>query len=113
MARVMALALVVGLFPAGMAQSASAVELPEDEIKEMWEIALENGYTHYDTIDLCGGNSHMQGICVDDKMEYMYFSYTSALAKVEDWQGGRFRRWLRRGKLRYPWRRPLGLSGLL
>ena len=81
MARVMALALVVGLFPAGMAQSASAVELPEDEIKEMWEIALENGYTHYDTIDLCGGNSHMQGICVDDKMEYMYFSYTSALAK--------------------------------
>ena len=57
MARVMALALVVGLFPAGMAQSASAVELPEDEIKEMWEIALENGYTHYDTIDLCGGNS--------------------------------------------------------
>ena len=60
MARVMALALVVGLFPAGMAQSASAVELPEDEIKEMWEIALENGYTHYDTIDLCGGNSHMQ-----------------------------------------------------
>ena len=83
MARVMALALVVGLFPAGMAQSASAVELPEDEIKEMWEIALENGYTHYDTIDLCGGNSHMQGICVDDKMEYMYFSYTSALAKVD------------------------------
>ena len=72
MARVMALALVVGLFPAGMAQSASAVELPEDEIKEMWEIALENGYTHYDTIDLCGGNSHMQGICVDDKMKYMY-----------------------------------------
>lgn len=44
MARVMALALVVGLFPAGMAQSASAVELPEDEIKEMWEIALERLY---------------------------------------------------------------------
>ena len=64
MARVMALALVVGLFPAGMAQSASAVELPEDEIKEMWEIALENGYTHYDTIDLCGGNSHK--MCIRD-----------------------------------------------
>ena len=79
----MVLALVASLFPVGMAQSVSAVELPEDEIKEMWEIALENGYTHYDTIDLCGGNSHLQGICVDDKMEYMYFSYTSALAKVD------------------------------
>ena len=83
LARIMVLALVASLFPVGMAQSVSAVELPEDEIKEMWEIALENGYTHYDTIDLCGGNSHLQGICVDDKMEYMYFSYTSALAKVD------------------------------
>lgn len=67
LARIMVLALVASLFPVGMAQSVSAVELPEDEIKEMWEIALENGYTHYDTIDLCGGNSHLQGICVDDK----------------------------------------------
>ena len=78
----MALALTVGLAPASLAVSADAAETADGE-KEMWEIALENGYTHYDTIDMCGGNSHLQGICVDDKMEYMYFSYTSALAKVD------------------------------
>ena len=78
----MALALTVGLVPASLAVSADAAETADGE-KEMWEIALENGYTHYDTIDMCGGNSHLQGICVDDKMEYMYFSYTSALAKVD------------------------------
>ena len=75
----MALLLMAGLIPAGLAAPAEAAETGS----EMWEIALENGYTHYDTIDMCGGNSHLQGICVDDKMEYMYFSYTSSLAKVD------------------------------
>lgn len=51
--------------------------------KEMWEIAVENGWTRFNTINMCGGNSHMQGICVDDKMEYMYFSYTDVLAKLD------------------------------
>ena len=53
------------------------------EGKEQWEIATENGWSDFDTINMCGGNSHLQGICVDDKMEYMYFSYTDVLAKVD------------------------------
>lgn len=53
--------------------------------KSLSQIVLEYGVSNYsyDTIGLCGGNSHMQGICVDDNMEYLYFSYTSSLAKVD------------------------------
>jgi hypothetical protein len=32
---------------------------------------------------MCGGNSHLQGIAVDDELKYMFFSYTSALAVIE------------------------------
>lgn len=78
------LVMVVGFFPFGFVRKASAAnESMTPDTREMWEIALDEGYSHFDTIDLCGGNSHLQGICVDDKMEYMYFSYTSALAKVD------------------------------
>ena len=59
--------------------------LNETAGKSLSQIVLEYGVSNYsyDTIDLCGGNSHMQGICVDDEMEYLYFSYTSSLAKVD------------------------------
>lgn len=65
--------------------------LPDDIIddtgnlteQEQWEIAIENAWTSFDTVEQCGGSSHLQGICVDDKMEYMYFSYTDVLAKVD------------------------------
>jgi len=70
----LALVTAVGL----MVPAASAAQ-PE---KEMWEIALENQYFGYDTTGV-SGSSHMQGICVDDKMEYMYFSYTDTLVKVD------------------------------
>ena len=69
----LALVTAVGL----MVPMAGAAE-PE---KEMWEVALENKYFGYDTTGT-SGSSHMQGICVDDKMEYMYFSYTDTLVKV-------------------------------
>ena len=75
--------MIAGPLTGGFAAAAGTEDPPTPDTREMWEIALEEGYTHYDTIDLCGGNSHLQGICVDDKMEYMYFSYTSALAKVD------------------------------
>lgn len=49
------------------------------------KIALENNLIDINTDEhgMCGGTSHLQGICVDDKLEYMYFSYTTALAKVD------------------------------
>ena len=49
------------------------------------EIALENHYDNPNTdpYGMCGGNSHLQGICVDDELKYMFFSYTSALAMIE------------------------------
>ena len=49
------------------------------------EIALENNLTDCTTepYGMCGGNSHMQGICVDDEVKYMFFSYTSALGVIE------------------------------
>ncbi|WP_186566054.1 hypothetical protein [Lawsonibacter celer] len=73
----------VGLFQAALTARASAVERTAAEQRELWEIVLEEGYTHYDTIDLCGGNFRLRGICVDDKMEYMYFFYTSAPTKMD------------------------------
>lgn len=69
------LALVTAVGP--MVPMAGAAE-PE---KEMWEVALENKYFGYDTTGT-SSSSHMQGICVDDKMEYMYFSYTDTLVRV-------------------------------
>ncbi len=49
------------------------------------EIALENNLLDCTTepYGMCGGNSHMQGICVDDELKYMFFSYTSALGVIE------------------------------
>lgn len=95
------LVMILGLFPATMITTVSAAEsddlpvgnslteeqandLLQDRVgKSLIEIALENEYYHYDTIDMCGGNSHLQGICVDDELKYMYFSYTSSLAKLD------------------------------
>ena len=74
---VMTLVMLLSLIPFGAIPAAEAAE------KEMWEIALENDYLSYDTVNACGGTGHLQGICVDDKMEYMYFSYTDLLAKVD------------------------------
>jgi len=49
------------------------------------EVALENHYDdpNTDPYGMCGGNSHLQGIAVDDELKYMFFSYTSALAIIE------------------------------
>ena len=49
------------------------------------QIALDNHLDDVNTTEygLCGGTSHLQGICVDEKLEYMYFSYTTALAKID------------------------------
>lgn len=49
------------------------------------EIALENHIQDVNTNNygLCGGTGHLQGICVDDGLKYMYFSYTTTLAKVD------------------------------
>lgn len=49
------------------------------------QIALDNHLDDVNTTNygLCGGSSHLQGICVDEKLEYMYFSYTTALAKID------------------------------
>ena len=58
----------------------ASAETPDEE-KELWEIALESGYFTYDVTGV-SGSSHMQGICVDDDLEYMYFSYTDTLAKI-------------------------------
>ena len=74
---VLTLVMLLGLIPVGAFHVAEAAE------KEMWEIALENDYLSYTTVNACGGTGHLQGICVDDKMEYMYFSYTDLLAKVD------------------------------
>ena len=76
---VLTFVMLLGLIPVGTISSVAAAE-PE---KEMWEIALENEFLDYDTLGKCGGTGHLQGICVDDKMEYMYFSYTDLLAKVD------------------------------
>ena len=91
--------MIVGLLPIGMVTPAAAAgtgdgnTLTEEEAnmllagsgKSLVQIALENNLVACDTekYGMCGGNSHLQGICVDDEMEYMYFSYTSALAKID------------------------------
>ena len=91
----LALLMVFGLF-AGFAPTVSYAEngggsLTEDEANALLagagtslvQLALENGLINYDTVNGQGGSGHMQGICVDDKLEYMYFSYTDALVKVD------------------------------
>ena len=73
------LVVMIGLLPVGMTPSAAATgteDLPAgntlsveeaDELlvantgKTLVELALENDLYHFDTIDLCGGNSHLQG----------------------------------------------------
>ena len=49
------------------------------------QIALDNHFDNPNTdpYGMCGGNSHLQGIAVDDELKYMFFSYTSALAMIE------------------------------
>lgn len=49
------------------------------------EVTLKNHIQDVNTerYGLCGGSSHLQGICVDDELKYMYFSYTTALAKID------------------------------
>lgn len=48
----------------------------------LWQRALEL-QKHFDTRTTCGSSSHLQGICADDRLEYMYFSYTDVLAKLD------------------------------
>ena len=48
----------------------------------LWEKALSLK-KNFNTRNTCGASSHLQGICVDDRMEYMYFSYTDVLAKLD------------------------------
>lgn len=55
----------------------------EEEGAALWRKALAMDRKSFDTIDLCGGSSHMQGICVDENLDYMYFSYTDVLAKLD------------------------------
>ena len=85
---VLTFVMLLGLIPYGAIQVASAAELlKQDDLQaigtEIWKEVKENGYTQFDTIDMCGGNSHLQGICMDDEGKYLYFSYTSALAKLD------------------------------
>lgn len=87
----LAAAMAFGFASAGMTPTAAAAETEntaaaltaEYAEKSLADIVREYGHEVYDTVDLQGGNSHMQGFCVDDKGEYMYFSYTSALVKVD------------------------------
>ncbi len=85
---VLTFVMLLGLIPYGAIQVASAAELlKQDDLQavgtELWKEVVENGYTQFDTIDMCGGNSHLQGICMDDEGKYLYFSYTSSLAKLD------------------------------
>ena len=94
----LALVMMVGMIPATVATPASAAEITGGAITE-WEanallagagtsvvqVALDNHYEdpNTDAYGMCGGNSHLQGIAVDDELKYMFFSYTSALAIIE------------------------------
>ena len=85
---VLTFVMLLGLIPYGAIQVASAAELlKQGDLQaigtEIWKEVKENGYTQFDTIDMCGGNSHLQGICMDDEGKYLYFSYTSSLAKLD------------------------------
>lgn len=76
-----------------VAQESSGNTLTEEEANALLagagtsvvQIALDNHLDDVNTTQygLCGGTSHLQGICVDEKLEYMYFSYTTALAKID------------------------------
>ncbi|MFR1052019.1 MAG: LamG-like jellyroll fold domain-containing protein [Lachnospirales bacterium] len=94
----MTLVMVLGMFPAmtspvHAAEPADGGRITPEEADmllagagtSLVEIALENKLDDINTNEngLCGGSSHLQGICVDEKLEYMYFSYTTALAKVD------------------------------
>ena len=94
----LALVMMVGMVPATFATPASAAETDGGAITE-WEanallagagtsvvqVALDNHFDdpNTDEYGMCGGNSHLQGIAVDDELKYMFFSYTSALAIIE------------------------------
>ncbi|MDY3282329.1 LamG-like jellyroll fold domain-containing protein [Dysosmobacter sp.] len=86
---VLTIIMVLSLLPASAladeldSGAAPSVRTLQEVGTSLWEQAIAKGYGSFDTIDLCGGDSHLQGICVDDNMEYMYFSYTSALAKLD------------------------------
>ena len=85
---VLTFVMLLSLIPFGAIQVAEAAELlTQEDLQDigtdLWKEVVENGYTQFDTIDMCGGNSHLQGICMDDEGRYLYFSYTSALAKLD------------------------------
>ena len=71
---------------AGTTAAASVGETTSPQAPQLpllWETALRERAHSFDTVDTCGSSSHLQGICVDDKLEYMYFSYTDVLAKLD------------------------------
>ena len=86
---VLTFVMLLSLIPFGAIQVAEAAPtlLTQEDLQDigtdLWREVVENGYTQFDTIDMCGGNSHLQGICMDDEGKYLYFSYTSALAKLD------------------------------
>ena len=85
---VLTFVMLLSLIPFGTIQVAEAAELLtqedlQDVATDLWKDVVANDYLQYDTNDRCGGSSHMQGICIDDEGKYMYFSYTSVLAKVD------------------------------
>ncbi len=52
--------------------------------QELWEIALEKEYFTYDVTDAAtAASGHLQGICVDDELQYAYLSYTDTLLKLD------------------------------
>ena len=87
----MAVAMMLGMIPA-MTTTAAAVEPSEGgritaaeanallkkagSGTELVEKALTEHIQNVNTTKhgLCGGASHLQGICVDDELKYMYFS---------------------------------------
>ena len=95
----LALLMVFGLFAGFAPVTASAAGNGSGNNLTEWEanallagagtsvvqIALDNHFDdpNTDPYGMCGGNSHLQGIAVDDELKYMFFSYTSALAVIE------------------------------
>lgn len=56
----------------------------EATAREAWQVALDRHYYHYDVTDAATeASSHLQGICVDDDMQYAYLSYTDTLLKLD------------------------------
>lgn len=79
--------------PVVQAEERTSGTLTEDEANALLaaagtsvvEIAIENKLwnVNTDAYGDCGGSRHLQGICVDENLEYMYFAYTTNLAKID------------------------------